>query len=479
MFVFLKQKLTSEITIIFFLILLLLPLAYIEVKNTHDWGDDFAAYIGQANAIVRGDRFFDTGFIVNAEKPDIPYVSVGWTLMILPVMAIFGDSIFILSMYMSIFLIGIGLLLYKLGRFYFTPYTSFILSLLFVYNPLILSFKQEVLSDIPFMFFFLLFLFLLHQIKKLSIVNIPLLMIVFFITFITRPMAIVLLPVFVFAYFNDIKKVLLSLMLFAGLFWVLKLTLLSETQNNILFYMHHFGFENVGNMLHSQLSHIIAFFNGGIELNSWRLISGAIPLILLVSFFRKSLWQNKVWLSCIFYFLLILIWTDDKQGFRYILSILPLIVFIIVDFLNEISSHFKLKTHWVASLLTFQMIIFTPGVFHHITNTKYNDWGINNIGARELFQFVNQNKNETFVFAKPRVLCMHSKIRVMYPIVFYDNINKNFDAHFNHKASVFISSKKQDSETYHPAYEYLISFHSKKLTKVWENKDFIAYKINN
>lgn len=476
MIVFFKQKLTSENTIIFLLLLLLLPLAYIEVKNTHDWGDDFAAYIGQANSILRGDRFFDTGFVVNAEKPDIPYVSVGWTLMLLPVVAIFGDSLLVLSMYMSIFLIGIGILVYMLGRFYFAPYISFLLSLLFVYNPLILSFKQEVLSDIPFMFFFLLFLFLLHKIKSLRLGTIFLLMIVFFTAFITRPMAIVLLPVFVLTYRYDIIKVFLSLVLFVSLFGILKFTLLSGTQNNIHFYIQHFGLDNVGYMLQAQLSHIISFFNGGIELHSYRLMSGAIPLILLVCFFRKSMWQNKIWLSCFLYFLLILFWKDDKQGFRYILSILPLISFIVVDFLCEVSSHFKLKTYWLASILTFQMIIFFPGIFHHINNTKNSDWGVNSNGAKGLFQFVNQNKNETYVFAKPRVLCMHSKIKAMYPIVFYDDINNNFEAHFKYKASIFISSKKQDSETYNPAFENLLSQHSNKISAVWENEDFIAYK---
>ena len=45
------------------LILLLLPVFFINVTDSHDWGGDFAQYISQAKNIVEGNPHYETGYI--------------------------------------------------------------------------------------------------------------------------------------------------------------------------------------------------------------------------------------------------------------------------------------------------------------------------------------------------------------------------------------------------------------------------------
>jgi hypothetical protein len=48
------------------MVVLLLPLLFINISTAHDWGDDFAAFIGQAKAILAGK---------NISKPDLCLIS--------------------------------------------------------------------------------------------------------------------------------------------------------------------------------------------------------------------------------------------------------------------------------------------------------------------------------------------------------------------------------------------------------------------
>ena len=55
-----KGKFRKNIPL-FVLIGLLLPLFYINVKDSHDWGDDFAQYFIQARNILEGRPQTDNG----------------------------------------------------------------------------------------------------------------------------------------------------------------------------------------------------------------------------------------------------------------------------------------------------------------------------------------------------------------------------------------------------------------------------------
>src|SRR5687767_8522476 len=132
----------------------LLPLLFFNIKNTHDWGDDFAQYLIEAKNIQQGDPLGQSGYVENPNYILGPNCyPPGFPLFI----AATSFDIVKLNVLMSFFLLCIGYFSFLLFNkwFHFPP--ALVLSLVIVYNPLCLSFKNEVLSDLPFVAMLLLF----------------------------------------------------------------------------------------------------------------------------------------------------------------------------------------------------------------------------------------------------------------------------------------------------------------------------------
>ena len=135
-------------------ILLLLPLLFLNIKNTHDWGDDFAQYLIEAKNIQQGAPLGQSGFVENPNYILGPNCyPPGFPLII----ALTTFDVGKLNVLMSFFLLCIGYFSFLLFNkwFHFAP--ALILTLVIVYNPLCLSFKTEILSDLPFVALLLLF----------------------------------------------------------------------------------------------------------------------------------------------------------------------------------------------------------------------------------------------------------------------------------------------------------------------------------
>ena len=74
-----------------FIGLLCLPVLFINIKDTHDWGDDPAQYIHQAKNIVDGKPQSETGYIFNEDNfLDPKAYPVGFPLLLAPVYCFFG-----------------------------------------------------------------------------------------------------------------------------------------------------------------------------------------------------------------------------------------------------------------------------------------------------------------------------------------------------------------------------------------------------
>ena len=135
-------------------IVLLLPLLFLNIKSTHDWGDDFAQYLIEAKNIKQGFPLAQSGFVENPNYILGPNCyPPGFPLLI----AVISSDILPLNVLMSFFLLCIGYFSFLLFNkwFHFAP--ALILTLVIVYNPLCLNFKTEILSDLPFVALILLF----------------------------------------------------------------------------------------------------------------------------------------------------------------------------------------------------------------------------------------------------------------------------------------------------------------------------------
>jgi len=147
--------------------LLFLPLLFLDNRASHDWGDDFAQYIHQAKNIVQGKPQAETGFVYSQENYIGPtaYPS-GFPLLLAPVYALFGNSIKAFTVYISLFYFILALIALSFYRKHFSAAGALVLTIILIYNPQFILFKEEVMSDIPFTVFLLIAFLVYPKVKR-------------------------------------------------------------------------------------------------------------------------------------------------------------------------------------------------------------------------------------------------------------------------------------------------------------------------
>lgn len=145
-------------------------LIYGLLTDAHDWGGDFSEYIMQAKSIVEQDI---SGFIADDTFP-IKY-PWGFPMLLAPVYKAFGLDILRLKM--------VGVICYVL--FLFVIYYGFAqyhsragilgVTAVFALNPYMLTFLNQILSDIPFLFFSTLCVLLVGRavVQRRPIISFP------------------------------------------------------------------------------------------------------------------------------------------------------------------------------------------------------------------------------------------------------------------------------------------------------------------
>src|SRR5688500_17203327 len=141
-----------------------------QLTRGHEWGDDFAGYIMQAKSILNGDmqNFVEhNGITIQQSSAQIGPVAYPWgyPLILTPIYALKGISPLALKLPGLFFFAGLLICIYLLTKTHLTTTESFLLVSLFAVNPLLINFLDEILSDIPFLFFSTLALLLMMKEK--------------------------------------------------------------------------------------------------------------------------------------------------------------------------------------------------------------------------------------------------------------------------------------------------------------------------
>jgi predicted membrane-bound mannosyltransferase len=155
-------------TLLILIILASLLVGACTLTRGHHWGDDFAWYIVQAESILNGttDEFMEQSAFTNRESTThvgplaYPW---GYPLILLPVYAVKGISPLALKLPALFFYAGFLIVLHLLMSSRLTQTESLLIVALFAFNPLLLDFLDQILSDIPFLFFSTLSLLLLTR----------------------------------------------------------------------------------------------------------------------------------------------------------------------------------------------------------------------------------------------------------------------------------------------------------------------------
>lgn len=128
------------------------------LRQGHIWGDDFALYIHHAKNIADHAPYTATGFIYN---PQIPAYSPRsyppvFPLMLAPLVQRFGINVMPMKMeQIAIFFLTL-IVVFALWRAELGLHYALALVAILGFSPVFVGFKENVLSDLPFLLFFYL-----------------------------------------------------------------------------------------------------------------------------------------------------------------------------------------------------------------------------------------------------------------------------------------------------------------------------------
>jgi len=405
-------------------LLLLLPSYSINNGTSHDWGGDFALYLQQAANLLEGNPQSESGYIYN---PDCAILSprsypVGFPMLLAPAVALLGNDMAGLIDYMAVLFIAFGLILFLFFRKNLGVFMALIFTLGLCYHPALLSFKREIMSDIPFAALSLLTILLVDRKRWWLAIPVLILASVTRTIGVTLFVALGVLMIWHWTRRNQptIKALLRSkefMTLSAGVFGYLFL-------NHVVFatasesYGSVFGSEPILEGIRINLKFYSEFlrvflFN---EYAFMPIATGGLWMMVIlatIGWIRRSVKKvglAEVWLPI--YLLVILVYPYRGAGLRFMLPVLPLLFFY--------AAYSFYNTHWAvkstAIVLAFSPFLFNAErSFEFSRNWSENLFGPQSAASTQLFEHVTANTPEdaAILFVKPRVLAFYTGRRSM------------------------------------------------------------------
>jgi hypothetical protein len=133
-------------------------LAVFMLNRDHGWGDDFAAYIMQAQSIVGGkmqEYVASNAFTMTQASRVIGPVTYPWgfPLLLAPVFAVFGLKVLALKLVSSVSYALFLVAFFLLARARLRDREALLLTAVLGFNPTLLLAQNDILADIPFLLF--------------------------------------------------------------------------------------------------------------------------------------------------------------------------------------------------------------------------------------------------------------------------------------------------------------------------------------
>ncbi len=397
-------------------------LFFINIKDSHDWGDDFAQYLQQAENLEQGLPLGASPYIQN---PDFLLIGPkayppGFPLLLCVSNTLFQNEIVGGQYLISFFLLLAGWIFFLLLKRFKVPYfLSLMLMLSFIYHPWILEQKAQLLSDIPFTFFVLLSCLLADFKKKLSYFLLAGLAAGMAISIRSVGWVIPLAGLATTAYFSFKSK---GFDKKYGLFTLV--TIISALAINLLAgyngisggYSSQIG--NEARLIPTFIRHLEDYTTGlnyfiEIEVNHWHGFMLILQLLfwigLLFGILRMRKEQTFITVFTSGYLLLIIIF-PFTGGFRFLLPVIPLIILLS-------ATGFPRLFKWQSSIAILMLIIlnvaYQPFRAYIIKQENQMVVGPQTPEAKELFSFIQNNlaEDDIVVFSKPRALGYYTHVK--------------------------------------------------------------------
>jgi hypothetical protein len=407
----------------------------------HNWGGDFAAYIMQAISIVNGtaDEFVvRNAFTMNQSSSPMGPIAYPWgfPLLLAPVYSVFGMNLLAFKAVGLVFYLLFLIALWFGFKPLLKPAELVVFVALFAFDPAMLSFGDNILSDLPFLFFSTLGIVMLSRLDrsrslKRELAFRSILGTVMGAAFLVRTNGALLVLVYATMVaaparrrqgavpFRELfftrKNVLLSLpVIIFVLTAVISALFLPDGQNS------HFGhLSRVSKwFLFHNLLYYAELLKEFFSPNTWRVQIGHFIYLLTIPFVVagiRSAWRESI--AMLLYSLLTIglyiIW-PYQEGLRFIFPVIPVYIYFLIIGLRGFGRVMPAIGQWSILPLAGLALIFaassTFAVYQNQMNGRPVPQGPYTPQAAELFAFITHNTaaDDVIVFHKPRVIRLFS-----------------------------------------------------------------------
>ena len=471
------------------IVILSLILGSSTLTRGHEWGDDFASYVMQAKSILNGktQEFVEHNtFTIFESSSQIGPIAYPWgyPLILTPMYAIKGNSPLALKLPGLLFFAGFLICLYLLARNRLTPTESLIVVSLFAFNTMLMKFLDQILSDIPFLFFSTLALILMTNGNKRGIPDYILLGGVIACAFFIRATGILLLASFLAVELfklwiqrtnrEAVRKILGDALIVCatfGLLWAVYALLFPGGGESYFAQYQAFQIETVPGFI-SGYFHLFSLFFG--EGSIWKYL-----YYILFIFFLVGIWirrkEEPVFLIFFSLWMILLITWPYWQGPRFLFPLLPIFIYCTFQGMKTPIKTLPEEYRRIGQGIFYAFWLLIVGIFLFNSATRaYNNVqnGRNINGpfdpvSMEVYSYIKEKtpSDSILIFFKPRAM------RLMTD---HDTLMIN-QCEGMLKGNYIILSKKVGENNQVPPER--IDSCGLPLDNVFENRRFIIYEI--
>ena len=485
----------------------------------HNWGGDFAAYIMQTQSVLNGkpSEFIQTNkFAMEKSTHALGPVAYPWGFPVLltPFYALFGLNMLALK---SLNIICYVTFLISLWFGFSRSHSHFwrvILVSLFAFNPVFLRFMNNVISDIPFLLFSTLSVFLIGRVviqqRRFVTKGIDQLLLGIFIaiSFFIRIEGILILATLGVTQFITLVKniivqqkgdseetikqknillrqfsksafnswmVILPYVVFAIVTFLWR-TALPEGGSSHISHVKHLttGIAKLNLLYYFELP--TQFFSG-LNNGVGQVLYGASLPLFIVGIFKRRHSDYHIIAYGVLMILLLTFW-PGREGLRYLFAVLPFYVSFVITGLEAF--HDKgdriLNVCWrvvsvcsVIVIIVFFLRIAIKDVSKNLTQQRQEKEGPYLSTSKELFSFISYNtKNDNIiVFFKPRVMRLFTNRQS----VMIDQVDKIIQGDY------FCQYLRVDGHNQIGNHDVISLLEKEIIRLIYQNKDFKLYRI--
>jgi hypothetical protein len=399
-------------------------LSITRLTRGHVWWDDFASYIMQAQSLLHGspaDFVAHNRFTIeNSSYPPGPIAYPwGFPALLAPFVAIFGIKLSGLKLLNTFFFLCFLYVFYRLARLRLPPASSLVLVAILAWNPALLAAHDLILSDIPFLFFSTLAIYMIESgAGSVSARRALILGLVIFAAFSLRTNGLLLLVPLLVSQVLTFKSsfpappkffLLIPYLVFGAGFVLLALLLPGGQES----YFAHFSMFNILSFLGNIVYYLQlpADLVKNIPFGSF--FMAAIALLFFLDAFLNFR-RNLVLLSYIAASLVLLVAWPETQGLRFIYPLLPLLLLMAGEGLWTLAERLPAKSgqvvRWAGFVLAALLVLISLGVSarHSLGNLRSGREinGPFDPVSRQMFEFIRDETapDSVVIFFKPRLM---------------------------------------------------------------------------